>query len=90
MERKPDQVLPHFGYVDLSDIRMPMYTIYDQSTADYPGKFVGRLVEGATNSISNCVVVGPTYESVILALPPGLTRMPRNPNDLPWIIETWM
>lgn len=66
---------------------LPIWTVYD-SPRDLPGQFVARLfiLDRATAK----VIKAPTLEALRKLLPPGLTCLPRNPQDDPVIVETWL
>lgn len=66
---------------------LPMWTVYD-NPSDYPGKFVARMsfYDRATSN----VLVADTLEELRGLLPPRLTRLERDPNDDPVIVEVWV
>lgn len=71
--------------------RLPMWTIYDQYTLDYPGKWVLRMhLSIPKPEVTDLIVLGDTLEEVRAALPPGLTRLDRHPMDVPQIREIWL
>lgn len=73
-------------------VLMGVWTVYERPR-DYPQGFVGHLFEiraGGITHPSGNRVFGPTLESVRAQLPPGLHRMPRDPNDEPQIVESWI
>jgi hypothetical protein len=66
---------------------LPVWVIYDHPR-DFPGAFVARLfiVDKATAK----TLKAPTLEGLRALLPAGLTRLERNPQDDPVIVETWL
>lgn len=65
------------------------YTIYNRP-ADHPDKVVLRRFRITSASITpadECHVVD-TLEEARAKLPPGLTRLPRYPDDHPNVVET--
>jgi hypothetical protein len=70
---------------------LTVWTVYC-NPHDYPRKWVLRgfdIGPGWTRPHTECVVVE-TLEKVRAALPPGLTRLPRNHDDDSAIYETWI
>ena len=53
---------------------------------DHPGKIVARL---ATSAPTIYVMLADTLDELHAALPTGLVRSPREPNDLPEVVEIW-
>ena len=70
---------------------MDIWTVY-QSPDDYPGKFVARRfdIRPGESRPTQDYLIAETLESLRLQMPPGLTRVPRHPNDLPTIVEVWL
>ena len=71
---------------------LPMWIITERPT-DYPDGFVARmhlsLVKPGPRA-TDYAVFAPTIDLVRCALPVGLFRIPRDPNDAPKIVETWL
>lgn len=66
---------------------MIIWTIY-KFPWDYPTKFVARQF---INEIPNRIpLTASTYKRLIAIMPPGMIRIPRDPNDDPKIIECWI
>lgn len=71
--------------------RLPMWVIYRQNTADYPGKWVARMhLTLPENATSRAVITADSLEEIRAALPAGLTCLARDPKDDPVIEETWL
>jgi hypothetical protein len=72
---------------------LPMWTIYNHPK-DYPKSFVARLWyvgAGGSPIPTDQVIVFPTLEAIRDRMrAQGLTRLMRNENDDPVIIETWL
>ena len=67
--------------------KLELWTIY-KYPRDYPDKFVARkfVLDKPTSEI----LIGNTLEEIRTLLPKGLTRMERDENDKPVIVETWI
>lgn len=70
---------------------LEMWTVYDHPT-DYPVGFIARLylIYNGYAIASPSTVTGSTLDQVRERLPPGLFRLPRDDNDGPKIVETWI
>jgi hypothetical protein len=70
-----------------------MYTVFDRPR-DFPQCFVIRrfFITGAPEPEPDTIAyaVGPTLDCVRRQLPAGLYRIPRQPEDEPQIVETWI
>jgi hypothetical protein len=75
----------------MNDNVLRMWTVYEKPL-DFPDSFVARLfLIGAGGSIAtNQLLFGKTLDEIRLRLPPGLTRIPREPEDQKQIVETWI
>ena len=64
-----------------------LWTVY-KHPRDYPDKFVARkfIMDKPTSEILICE----SLEEVRMLLPPGLTRIERDEDDKPVIVEVWM
>lgn len=60
--------------------------------ADYPRDFVVRewVCSRGESSPQHLAILAPTLEAARAALPPGLHRLERHPNDDPTITEVWI
>lgn len=76
-----------------ADPLLTVWTVY-QNPSDHPGWWVLRahdVVRGQENPVPRSEWhAALTLDGVRLALPPGLTRLDRNPTDDPVIYETWI
>jgi hypothetical protein len=69
-----------------------LYTVYE-NPADYPGKFVVRrftIEQAHAVADRDPWFIGDTLHDARNSLPQGLTRIDRDPNDDPVILETWI
>lgn len=66
---------------------LPIWVVYDHPR-DYPEDFVARLFiwDKATTKTLKASTLG----ELRTLLPGGLTRLERNPQDNPVIVETWL
>ena len=66
---------------------MIIWTIY-KHPKDFPRKFVARQF---INEVPNRIpLIADTYEKLIRIIPPGMIRIPRDPDDDPKIVECWI
>lgn len=74
-----------FSYFD--QFMVPIIVV-TSNTSDFPGKFVGRLfnLEQAT---PYCII-SDSLEEIRKNIPPQFTRIQRDPNDDPVIVEVWL
>lgn len=71
--------------------RLPMWTVYDQTTREYPGKFVARMwVSLPKCKATRFTICHDTLEELRAILPRGLTCIGRKPEDFPEIVEVWL
>jgi hypothetical protein len=72
---------------------LSLYVVFCDPS-DYPGQYVIRrqvvTPSGAIEHDPQPLCVGRTLGYVRMFLPPGLTRMNRDPNDEPQIVEVWI
>lgn len=72
---------------------LPMYVVFYHTT-DYPNRFVVRkfiLAPKVNRPLStDWAHVCDTYQEIEKHLPPGLVRFPREEEDEPTIVETWV
>lgn len=71
---------------------LAMFTIYDHPS-DIPTGFVVRewmVVRGGAIVDGGVVIVSDTLAGAREAVPPGLARLGRNPDDDPTVVETWV
>lgn len=71
--------------------RLPMWVVYIQGTADYPGVFVARLwVCLPEAKPSRFVMTHAQLVGLRAMLPPGLHRFPRHRTDPAVVLENWI
>lgn len=86
-----DIVVQSFNQLNLSDMVCPMLVVYEPANREYPGMYVARLIEGAKNLPTNCVMVKPTYAKLLELIPTyEMFRIGRDPQDVPEIKEVWV
>lgn len=71
---------------------LDFYVVF-RNPSDFPGQYVIRRQRAGPGTITKDatpLAVGPTLAVVRAALPPGLTRLERDPNDDPSILEVWV
>jgi hypothetical protein len=83
-----DRVLDDFSMVDVSDLLVPMIIVYDDSTSDYPNRYVARLFD--RDFRTNCVVVKVSHEEILKVIPEHMVKLQRNKFDDPVIVEVWV
>jgi hypothetical protein len=66
---------------------MPIISVF-YNTADIPMKYAARLFE--FNRPTNVVVIKDTLEEIRKVIPSNLTRMERQSNDHPTVVEVWL
>lgn len=80
-------ILNNFSDISLQQIKVPLFTIY-KSPKDFEGKYVTRLFN-VEHPTEYCVVKD-TLEQAREVLPEGLTKIDRQPQDDPVIVEVWL
>ncbi len=73
----------------MSNEPLHMWTIYEHPL-DYPEHFVVREWICCDPPLAGPARLAETLEAARLLVPPHLYRQPRNPDDDPFIVETWM
>jgi hypothetical protein len=71
---------------DASQVRPIIGWIVMRDTPAHPDRFVARLV---TDRATAHVLVADTLDGLQAQLPAGLTRVERQPADVPQIVELW-
>ena len=63
-----------------------------KNPSDHPGKFTARRHEvfPGRSSATQHLLVADSLEAIRALLPPGLYLIPREPNDDPVIVESWI
>ncbi|KQY90953.1 hypothetical protein ASD24_24460 [Paenibacillus sp. Root52] len=86
-----DKVLPDFRCLDLSDIKIPLVSVYNKDTADYPGLYVARLYDASIPCPTNCVLTSQSYEDLVNRINASFgARIKSSPTDDPNVIESWL
>ena len=70
---------------------MELYVVYF-NPSDYPGMYVVRRQVAGRGTVTpdrRPLGVSTTLDQVRCSLPPGLTLIPRHPDDDPCIVEVW-
>jgi hypothetical protein len=71
--------------------RLPIWTVYDRTTREYPGKYVARMwVTLPEAKPTRFTITHDTLAELRAILPSGLYLIQRRPEDLPEIVETWL
>lgn len=79
-------------FVALVDDVLPIVVIY-HNPSDYPGKFVARRQWAGAGTVTvdpEPLIVGDSLTEVRAIVPASMTRIPRDPNDEPQIVECWL
>jgi hypothetical protein len=72
------------------DGKLCMWTVFERP-ADAPDQYVARLFElDQPTATAICCDTLEEIREVIARLYPGLTCLPRSPNDEPQIVEVWL
>lgn len=73
------------------DVFLPHYVVYARPK-DYPNEYVARVLDVAPGTVEPKEICGraESLEELRKTLPPGLSRIPRSPQDDPEIVETWI
>ncbi|MDU9693968.1 hypothetical protein WKH56_08760 [Priestia sp. SB1] len=80
-------ILDNFTNVDMRGLQMPVIAVF-YNTLDIPNKYAARLLD--LNRPTNVVVIKNTLEEIRNVIPAGLTRINRQPDEHPTIVETWL
>lgn len=80
-------IVDNFTNVDMRGFQMPVIAVF-YNTSDIPNKYAARLFD--LNLPTNIVVIKDTLEEIQNVIPTHLTRMNRQPDDHPTVIETWL
>lgn len=70
---------------------LPMITLYNTTTLDYPGRYVARLFVTFPQPMpTGYAMVSADVEELRRMLPEGVIRLMRQPGDDPTIMEVWL
>ena len=89
-----DKVAQTIAQVDLSDLKVPMISVYGPNQIEYPGKYVARICD--LEKITNTVIIKDSYEDlqqdIINNRPYQIIGhfIDRNMFDNPALIGTWV
>ena len=89
--RQKDAILTSLKQVDFSRYKLPACVIYNDTTNDYPGKFLVRVYE--EGKPTNIIVVKSTLQEICddtREYFPGVTFIPAAAEDDPVIIGVYM
>jgi hypothetical protein len=71
--------------------RLPMWVVYRPVTIEYPGYWVARMhVSLPEPRPTRFVITHDTLDELRESLPPFLSFLGRDPNDMPEIEEVWV
>lgn len=76
-----------FNEVDLSDIKLPIITIY-KNPKDYPLAYVARIFD--LDKPTNTILVDSNLEGLRSKVPGHMYKFPRDAEDDKNIIEVWI
>ncbi len=82
-----NRILNDFENVDVSELKMPIISVF-YDTVDIPKKYAARLFD--LDKPTNVVVIKDTLEEIQSAIPLRFTRIDRQSNDHPTVVETWI
>lgn len=86
---KIDMILKTFVGVDLSTLaQVPIIAVY-KNPRDYPDKYVARLWD-INNKLTNIIVTADSLFGIRELIPQHMHRFPRQANDDPVIVETYL
>ena len=85
---KGDIILPRFTREDMAESKLPIITVYNDRTIEYPGQFVARLFDVAVPTRK--VVIKPTLEELRKCIPSHMMNLIREDLDAPEIIESYI
>jgi hypothetical protein len=71
---------------------MPIITIYNNTTKDYPGKFVARLYDIKPGEVcrTRYILLSDRLDKLRKKIPFGMTRFSPQAEDDPVVLETWI
>jgi predicted RNase H-like HicB family nuclease len=88
-----DRIINDINSLDISDLKIPMLVVYNQTTIEYSGQFVARIFEAKIPAPTDCVLVANTYEELRQHIDSSYRfthRMERNKDDVQEIVEVWI
>lgn len=78
--------------IDISSIsKMPLITVYQNTTKDYPGKFVARLFDIRPGEVryTRYIMLAENLQQIHEDIPKHMTRFAPQSTDDPVVLETW-
>jgi len=88
MENNDDIVVQSFDLQKLAkSATFPLICVY-KYPADYPGKYIARLWD--INIPTNIIAIAESLETIREIKPLEMVILPRQTNDDPCIVETWI
>ena len=79
--------------IDLSSIsKMPIITIYKNTTIDYPGKFVARLFDIRPGEVRSTryIMLSEHIHEIHEGIPKYMSKVKPQITDDPVVLETWL
>lgn len=83
-----DIVVRDFSCVDMSEIKMPIITIFNNKTIEYTGYYVARIYD--SEKPTNVVVLHSELEELRKLIPFDKIVVPRSQADYEHIIESYL
>lgn len=83
----PDITLNHINDSPLADFTLPLVAIC-KHPLDFPNKYVGRIWN--VNHPSRFLIIADTYEELLAKKPHWMVILPRDKDDDPCIMESWI
>ena len=76
----------------MADPDLLPHWVITENPSDFPGQFVARkwLIGSGTTAATTEIFTGKTLDEVRDLLPAHLVKLPRDPNDDPVIVESWI
>lgn len=79
--------------IDLNLIsKMPIISVYRNTTKDYPGKFVARLYDIRPGEVryTRYIMLADHIRNIHEGIPSYMTRIEPQPTDDPVVLESWL
>lgn len=79
--------------INLSSIsKMPIITVYENTTRDYPGKFVARLFDIRPGEVryTRYIMLADQLQQIHEGIPKFMTRIEPQSTDDPVVLESWL
>ena len=85
---KDDSIIRDHEQVDYSEMSLPIWTIFNTHTIEYPKRLVARLFDMETPT--KYVIVGDSIEKVRNMIPEWMVCFEKDSTDRPEIVESWL